>query len=559
MADKQLYANNAKTTLNGGITAIATSIVVTDGSVFASPAAGEYTLATLYDANEANIEIVKVTNIVTNTLTVVRAQEGTTGYAFSSGDNITTRVTENTLERFLQIDDGGNARGANAINIQTQRDVATDVASGAGSIAIGHGSNSALDAGSIAIGEDADATLDDSIAIGRVTQSTASSSIAIGYSADATAAPSVALGENAQATAISTVAIGEAANASTTNSIAIGDTAAASGLSDSIAVGNGTTTTGRYGISVGVSCTTAGDSGVSIGNTTSAAGASAIAVGISASASQTDAIALGNAATATASDGIAIGGSSAASGADSVSIGSSSDATIGNSVAVGSLAQAVASGAVAIGKSADSAGTNTVSLGISSGNASDYCGALVTGKEISISGRATPYNISIGKTDYSAAGYTTSIAGPDYLPLENGTYVGGAGAASHHLMQATERTFFSPPVQAGVKVWATATAYDHNEVVTPTTAPTGYCYYARLADPYGGTKTSHATTEPTWPTTNGGTVVDNTDITWVCVDLNNIAFYLPDYIRFIPTEVGFIGDADTASVTKPTSVGMNLM
>lgn len=91
----QLLLNNAVTTLNGAITAVATTIDVTDGSVFPSPTGGDYFLTTLSDGS--NIEIVKCTSRATNALTVVRAQEGTTGFAFANLDAIELRITAGTL------------------------------------------------------------------------------------------------------------------------------------------------------------------------------------------------------------------------------------------------------------------------------------------------------------------------------------------------------------------------------------------------------------------------------------------------------------------------------
>ncbi|MDD3493454.1 MAG: hypothetical protein PHZ19_08180 [Candidatus Thermoplasmatota archaeon] len=66
--------------------------------------------------------------------------------------------------------------------------------------------------------------------------------------------------------------------------------------------------------------------------------------------------------------------------------------------------------------------------------------------------------------------------------------------------------------------WAKNTAYKVGDVVHPTVL-NGYFYKCTAAG------TSHATTEPTWPTTVGGTVTDNT-VTWTCIamgDKENLA------------------------------------
>ena len=55
-----LFANNCNTTLNGGITAVATSMVVTSATGFPSPTGSQYFYCTLADAaTQTIIEIVK--------------------------------------------------------------------------------------------------------------------------------------------------------------------------------------------------------------------------------------------------------------------------------------------------------------------------------------------------------------------------------------------------------------------------------------------------------------------------------------------------------------------
>jgi hypothetical protein len=95
-----VFKNNAKTTLSAGITASATSITVSDGSVFPSLSGGDVFFLTLDDGT--NNEIVKCTAISTNTLTVVRAQESTTARTFSSGDEAQLRLTAGILGLFSQ-------------------------------------------------------------------------------------------------------------------------------------------------------------------------------------------------------------------------------------------------------------------------------------------------------------------------------------------------------------------------------------------------------------------------------------------------------------------------
>ena len=97
-----VFKNNATTTLSGNITNSATSIGVTDGSVFPSLNSGESFFVTFDDGT--NKEIVKVTGISSNTLTVTRAQDGTSARAFSQNDAVDLRLTAAVLEAYHQLD-----------------------------------------------------------------------------------------------------------------------------------------------------------------------------------------------------------------------------------------------------------------------------------------------------------------------------------------------------------------------------------------------------------------------------------------------------------------------
>lgn len=111
-----LFTNNAASTLAAGITSGQTSIDVAAGTglLFPSPSGGDFFYATI--VNVANtIEIVKCTARSTDTLTVVRAQEGTTGTAYLLGDRIELRVTAAGLANKLDKDTGGTVAGNLAV------------------------------------------------------------------------------------------------------------------------------------------------------------------------------------------------------------------------------------------------------------------------------------------------------------------------------------------------------------------------------------------------------------------------------------------------------------
>ena len=95
-----VFKNNAKTTLASGINSSATSITVSDGSVFPSLTGSDIFFVTFDDGT--NNEIVKVTARSGNTLTVVRAQESTTARSFSTGDEAQLRLTAGILGLFSQ-------------------------------------------------------------------------------------------------------------------------------------------------------------------------------------------------------------------------------------------------------------------------------------------------------------------------------------------------------------------------------------------------------------------------------------------------------------------------
>lgn len=91
-----LFKNNAETTLSSGINNSTTTIPVASAAVFPTPNANNKFFATLDDGN--NVEVVLVTAISSNDLTVVRAQDNTSAAAFGSGTKIELRLTAKVLE-----------------------------------------------------------------------------------------------------------------------------------------------------------------------------------------------------------------------------------------------------------------------------------------------------------------------------------------------------------------------------------------------------------------------------------------------------------------------------
>jgi len=168
----QVWSNNAGTTLAAPLTATAGTLTVADVGGFAALDAGRYELVTLESGSAR--EIVKVTARAGTVWTVERAQEGTTAADWPAGTTIEGRVTAGTLAGLIQtagvpdlaaLDQGGEARGPNAVNLQSGRLAQANVASGAQAVAVGFNAKAGPAPGATAIGGYALAAGIDSVAI----------------------------------------------------------------------------------------------------------------------------------------------------------------------------------------------------------------------------------------------------------------------------------------------------------------------------------------------------------------------------------------------------------
>ncbi len=102
----QVFKNNAYGSLAAELSAVATvaTLATGNGDRFPAPTGGDFFLATLImiDANGAEVawEIVKCTSRATDSLTIERAQEGTTARIWPVGTRIELRTTAGTLDSF---------------------------------------------------------------------------------------------------------------------------------------------------------------------------------------------------------------------------------------------------------------------------------------------------------------------------------------------------------------------------------------------------------------------------------------------------------------------------
>ena len=103
MSSNYQFTNNAATTLASGITNSATSLTVASGTGGQFPAltGNNFFYCTLQNVAGTTIEIVKVTARSTDTFTIVRAQEGTTASAFSTGDKVELRLTAGEINQLF--------------------------------------------------------------------------------------------------------------------------------------------------------------------------------------------------------------------------------------------------------------------------------------------------------------------------------------------------------------------------------------------------------------------------------------------------------------------------
>ncbi len=98
-----LFTNNATGTLASTLLVGGTSAVLSsgEGALFPTPSGGDTFTATLEDTS-GNIEIVSCTARSGDTLTIARAQEGTSAQEFAAGTRLELRMTAGVLDALLQ-------------------------------------------------------------------------------------------------------------------------------------------------------------------------------------------------------------------------------------------------------------------------------------------------------------------------------------------------------------------------------------------------------------------------------------------------------------------------
>ncbi|MDP9112274.1 MAG: phage tail protein [Acidobacteriota bacterium] len=117
MSNIFVFSNNASSLLASGIVPSDTIVTVQagQGSLFPAISSGQIAAITLQDVS-GDIEVVYCTGRTGDSLTVARAQEGTTALAFPSGSRVEQRVTSSTMASFLQKTGGDTMSGTTTLS-----------------------------------------------------------------------------------------------------------------------------------------------------------------------------------------------------------------------------------------------------------------------------------------------------------------------------------------------------------------------------------------------------------------------------------------------------------
>ena len=99
-----LFTNNAGSTFANPVDMTATTVTLVGGggALFPQPTGSDYFMVTFITVNGTQLEICKCTARAGDTLTVVRAQEGTGAQNFQIGDQCQLRITASTMNLLVQ-------------------------------------------------------------------------------------------------------------------------------------------------------------------------------------------------------------------------------------------------------------------------------------------------------------------------------------------------------------------------------------------------------------------------------------------------------------------------
>lgn len=112
-----VFSNDASTLIASGIGTTDTTVVCAagQGALFPAISSGQIASCTLEDV-DGNTEVVYATGRTSDTLTIERAQEGTTALEFASGSRLEQRITAGVLDSLLQKEGGDTLSGTTTVS-----------------------------------------------------------------------------------------------------------------------------------------------------------------------------------------------------------------------------------------------------------------------------------------------------------------------------------------------------------------------------------------------------------------------------------------------------------
>lgn len=141
MGLRRFATNRASAPLNAAITTGATSVVLTagKGALFPALAAGEYFYAVIQKGIlDSDVrEYVKVTARAADTLTITRAQGGSTAQAFAAGDVLAAVVVADDLDAMVTRDAPTVLASAATVDLSTSRTEAVEITGSVGITSFG--------------------------------------------------------------------------------------------------------------------------------------------------------------------------------------------------------------------------------------------------------------------------------------------------------------------------------------------------------------------------------------------------------------------------------------
>jgi len=248
--------------------------------------------------------------------------------AANAGTDVDVAIVPKGTGAFsLQVPDntntGGNKRGNNAIDLQTIRSSASNVASGGYSFVAGNG-NTSTNIGAVAVGYNNIASGNYSTAIGYTNTASGTGGLSLGYANTSTGVVSIALGYDNTSSAERSFAVGELNTASANYTTAIGYSNDATELY-ATAIGRDNLASGNGSVALGYSNTASGGQATGLGFANTASGSRSFVVGYNNNASNSGSIAMGNFNTSSGTYSVALGSNNISDGDYATALGLRAD------------------------------------------------------------------------------------------------------------------------------------------------------------------------------------------------------------------------------------------